>query len=75
MSHKIWHIYIIFYVFVFLAGAPSRASSITANSISHNRDYSGRARATHVVRQAVSSGRNYSSSDRHNTLEKRPASL
>lgn len=50
VPNKIWHIYIIFYIFVFLAGAPSRASSITANSIPHNRDYSGRARATHVVR-------------------------
>jgi len=75
VPNKTRHIYINFEHSFSRAGAQSCASSITTNSIPHNRDYSGRARATHVVRYAVSTGWNYSSSDRYNTLEERFASL
>jgi len=56
-------------------GASSCTSAVRADSVAHNRDYSRGTRATHDMRNAIPSGWDHSSSDRHNTLEKCPTSL
>lgn len=67
-----------FFVLHFLllsVGTSSRAGLVGADSVSHSGDYSGGTCTTHVVRHAVSSSWNYSSTNGHNTFEKRSAGL